>query len=127
MRKNTESTAVQPEPAADATQQSPEKKCSPWLLFALPISLGLALSVIITIVNVLKTVDTKAIYLGLDGLRLVIFVTLIATLAMCCILLRLKPKLRTILAGLACCVVAGLVFANLVRIESFYGNMVPRL
>ena len=127
MSKNAASKASQTASSLDQNPQSPEKKCSPWLLFALPIGLGLALSVVITLVNVLRTVDTKAIYLGLDGLRSLIFGTLIVTIAMCCILLRLKPKLRTILASLACCVIVGFVFSKLVRVESFYGNMVPRL
>ncbi|MCR9296586.1 MAG: PQQ-like beta-propeller repeat protein, partial [bacterium] len=93
----------------------------------MPIAVGLFLGVVITFVNVLRSMDARAFYLGLDGLRSWIFVALgvIATSLIC--LLWFRPKLRTLLISTALLVVGVFAFTKLVRVESFYGNMVPRL
>lgn len=89
--------------------------------------LSILLSISINILKVARTVDTRAIYLGLDGLRLPIAVTLTVLVTTIGVLLWKRPRFSVVCAVLA--VMGGLGFGatKLVRVESFYGNMVPRL
>ncbi|MEM7558793.1 MAG: PQQ-binding-like beta-propeller repeat protein [Planctomycetota bacterium] len=118
-------SADQMKPEADSS--SDIEKCSPWLLFAMPVGLGFALSLVVTAVNILRSIDTQAFYLGLDGLRpwLALFgvLAVLATVAIA----YFRPRVQTVLmlgfgSLVICC-----VGAKLVRVESFYGNMVPKL
>lgn len=105
----------------------PADKCSPWLLFAMPIAVGLLLSLLVTIINVIQSVDGRAIYLGLDGLRSVIGYCLVGLAVIAFAAYQFRPKLRTLAVAAAICIFCGSSLCQLVRIESFYGNMVPKL
>ena len=89
--------------------------------------LSIFLSFAINIFKVARVVDTRAIYLGLDGLRLPIALGLGTVLATIIVLLWVRPRFSIVCLVFA--VLGGLGFGatKLVRIESFYGNMVPRL
>ncbi len=103
------------------------EKCSPWVLFALPVGLGFALSLIVTVVNIMRSIDTQAFYLGLDGLRpwlaLIGVLAVLATVTIAYFRSRIQTVLMVSLGSL----VIFCIGAKLVRVESFYGNMVPKL
>lgn len=109
------------------TSREGQEKCSPWMLFAMPIGVGVVLGLVITIVNVLRSIDTRAFYLGLDGLRPYLLGIAISIVTASALILWFRPKLRTILAAATGCGLLGFVAYKSVRVESFYGNMVPRL
>jgi outer membrane protein assembly factor BamB len=103
------------------------KKCSPWLLLAMPVAVGIALGMVITLVQSLREVDTRSIYLGLDGMRLPIGVAMFTLILATVATVVFRPKLKTLaLSGIALLLTAIALFST-VRVESFYGNMMPRL
>lgn len=114
--------------AADSATSAPTpEKCSPWFLLMMPVGVGLTLGLAITIVQSLREVDTRSIYLGLDGMRfpLAMFATsIVATIAL---VAWIRPRLKTVVAATALVLIVGLALYRTVRIESFYGNMLPRL
>ncbi|MFN3189528.1 MAG: PQQ-binding-like beta-propeller repeat protein [Aureliella sp.] len=110
----------------NATSATPEP-CSPWLLFAMPIGLGVFLGFIVTAINAVRSIDAQAFYLGLDGLRPLILAGLIGLPTVAILLCCFRPRLKTVIIGSGLVAVVLAFFCNCVRIESFYGNMVPRL
>ena len=109
------------------SQTPAPEKCSPWLLLAMPVGVGSALGLVITIVRSLQEVDTRSIYLGLDGMRLPLLLGAILLTVSIILLAWIRPKVKTVVALSAVLVVVGFAFYRTVRIESFYGNMIPRL
>ncbi len=107
--------------------ESPVEKCSPWLLFAMPIGFGVALGIVISIVRGLQEVDTRSIYLGLDGMRMPIAVALFSLIFTLVAMLLLRPKLKTLVLMAIAFSLVGCTIFSFVRVESFYGNMLPRL
>ena len=114
-----------PTEAPNSTVPAPEK-CSPWILFAMPVGVGLVLGVIVTVIRSLSEVDSRSIYLGLDGMRFPLAVCGLSMLAAVIAIAWYRPKPKTIVAitGLLC--VVGFAAYRTVRIDSFYGNMIPR-
>lgn len=106
---------------------SPSEKCSPWLLFAMPIGLGFGLGVVVSIVKSLQEVDTRSIYLGLDGLRAPLAIGGLSLVVFVLGMLYFRPTLKRLLVGSLIFAALAIVAAQLVRIDSFYGNMIPRL
>ncbi len=104
-----------------------DSRCSPWVLFAMPIAVGVLMALGVTIINTARAIDARAFYLGLDGLRPLIVGIAVAVVASVGLLFWLRPRVRTILCGLGIVLLLATVGSRLVRIESFYGNMVPRL
>ncbi|MEM7475438.1 MAG: PQQ-binding-like beta-propeller repeat protein [Planctomycetota bacterium] len=104
-----------------------QEKCSPWLLFALPVALGFLLALVVTIVNVIRSIDAQAFYLGLDGLRVWILGLGVALLLIAGFAMYFRPRFKTLLVACSFVFALGFLSYRLVRIESFYGNMVPRL
>ena len=109
------------------SQTPAPEKCSPWFLLAMPVGVGSALGLVITIVRSLQEVDTRSIYLGLDGMRLPLLLIAILLTVSIILLAWIRPKVKTVVALSAVLVVVGFAFYRTVRIESFYGNMIPRL
>ncbi len=111
---------------ATTASNAPEK-CSPWFLLAMPIGVGLVLGVIVTFIRALSQVDTRSIYLGLDGMRMPLALIAFTIVASFIAILWYRPKAKTIalIAGLL--IATGFTLYKTVRIESFYGNMIPRL
>lgn len=103
------------------------EKCSPWFLLAMPIGLGLVLGLVITVVRSLQEVDTRSIYLGLDGMRLPLAMIAVALAATVLAIAWIRPKLSTVAVLATLFLISGFAFYRTVRIESFYGNMLPRL
>ncbi len=81
----------------------------------------------VILVQVCQRVDMRSIYLGLDGLRLPIALTLASVGCIALLVWIYRPRWRTIGVVLGALVACGMALKSLVRIESFYGNMVPRL
>lgn len=104
-----------------------DEKCSPWLLFGMPVGVGFLLSLVVVAVKVINAIDAKAFYLGLDGLRPLIASALIFFAVSAVAMIWFRPKLRTLLVASGVLLVMGFAAYKLVRVESFYGNMVPRL
>jgi outer membrane protein assembly factor BamB len=105
----------------------PPEKCSPWILFAMPVGVGIALGLVISIVKSLQEIDTRSIYLGLDGMRLPIGFALAAFALTTAIVLYVRPKLRHLAIAIVGLILAAFGATQFVRIESFYGNMIPRI
>ncbi len=103
------------------------EKCSPWFLIMMPLSVGIVLGLAITIVRSLREVDTRSIYLGLDGMRFPLTMIGITLLTTAILLACIRPKLKTMVVLTALLGIFGFAFYRTVRIESFYGNMIPRL
>ena len=93
----------------------------------MPVGLGFALSLVVTAVNILRSIDTQAFYLGLDGLRP--WLALLGTLAVLTTvaIAFFRPRIQTVLMVSFGSLVVVCLGAKLVRVESFYGNMVPKL
>jgi len=110
-----------------ASPNAAVEKCSPWFLLAMPIAVGLVLGIVVTVIRSLAAVDSRSIYLGLDGMRFPLAMcglTMLSSLiAVVCF--RPKPKTMAILAAML--VTSGYGLYRTVRIDSFYGNMIPRL
>lgn len=109
------------------TETPAPEKCSPWFLFLMPVGLGLVLGVAITIVRSLQEVDTRSIYLGLDGMRFPLAMMALGLVSSVLLLAWIRPKLKTVAAVAVSLAIVGFAFYQTVRIESFYGNMIPRL
>jgi outer membrane protein assembly factor BamB len=109
------------------TQTPSPEKCSPWFLLLMPVGVGLALGVVITVVRSLQEVDTRSIYLGLDGMRVPLAMIAIALVMSVALLAWIRPRVKTVAALSALLLLIGFAFYRTVRIESFYGNMLPRL
>ena len=88
---------------------------------------GVALSLLISLIQVLLIVDTKSIYLGLDGLRLPLAVATLFVGAGSFLVLWKRPSWKITLGLIAALAMLGIGVAKCVRVDSFYGNMVPRL
>ncbi|MEM8735517.1 MAG: PQQ-binding-like beta-propeller repeat protein, partial [Planctomycetota bacterium] len=114
-------------PKDQSTSAETTEPCSPWLLFAMPIGLGVFLGFIVTAVNAIRSIDARAFYLGLDGLRPILLIALIGLPTIAILLCCFRPRLRTVIIGSGALAAILAFFCNCVRIESFYGNMVPRL
>jgi len=120
-------------PQTDSTVDRPfsktsaPEKCSPWFLFMMPVGVGLVIGLAITIVRSLQEVDTRSIYLGLDGMRFPLAIIAIAILETVILLAWIRPKLKTIAVLSALFAIVGFAFYRTIRVESFYGNMLPRL
>ena len=89
--------------------------------------IGFLLSLVISMIQVARTVDTRAIFLGLDGLRIWIGIGVVAIVASVLFVVWRRPRIKTVGISLLLLVLVGFGGKKLVRIESFYGNMVPRL
>lgn len=119
---------VEPPPPEEASNDlTVPEKASPWLLFAMPIGVGLLLGLIITVIRVAQSIDARAFYLGLDGLRFYLFALAGLVGVSAVVILWLRPKFRTLATVAVGLLALGFGVSRLVRVESFYGNMVPRL
>ncbi len=88
--------------------------------------LGLLLAVTITVVDTLRRMDLRPILLGLDGLRLPLAVAGLALLAGVLALCYFRPRLRTLALAITAVGMLSALLLYCFRIESFYGNLVPR-
>ncbi len=109
-----------------ATATGPEK-CSPWTLLAMPVGVGLVLGVIVTVIRSLSEVDSRSIYLGLDGMRLPLALIGLTLFGGVLASIWFRPKFKVMVAVGLILLVTGFGFYRTVRIDSFYGNMIPRL
>lgn len=120
-------------PKSDPSSNSPSfiapsaEKCSIWFLLAMPVGVGLVLGFVITVIRSLQVVDTRSIYLGLDGMRLPLAIIGVAFVATVVAIAWIRPKLKSVAAFTLLLAVLSYTFYRTVRIESFYGNMLPRL
>lgn len=103
------------------------EKCSPWFLLLMPVGVGLVLGLVITIFRTLQEVDTRSIYLGLDGMRFPLAMLGITCVVAIALAVWIRPRVKTVAVLAAALVLVGFAFYRTVRIESFYGNMLPRL
>jgi outer membrane protein assembly factor BamB len=106
---------------------SPRSLTSILLLVGGAVLFGVLLALVISIIEVLRMVDTRSIYLGLDGLRRPIALALATIVGLIAITIKVRPRFRTVALGSLGLVALSVAACSLVRIESFYGNMVPRL
>ncbi len=114
--------------AGQPNSSTPEpEKCSLWFLLMMPIGLGLVLGIVITIVQSLREIDTRSIYLGLDGMRFPLAMFALTLVAAVMLLAWIRPKLKTMVVLTTLLAIFGFTFYWTIRIESFYGNMLPRL
>lgn len=89
--------------------------------------IGFALAGAIILAQIFQRVDVRSIYLGLDGLRTPILAASISLLLLAASVFYFRPRPRTLLTGFGVVSLCAYGIHSCVRIESFYGNMVPRL
>lgn len=116
-----------PKSNSTTLSKSTPEKCSTWFLLMMPVGVGLVLGLVINIVRSLQEVDTRSIYLGLDGMRLPLAMIASALVAIVIAIAWIRPTLKSIAALSVLFAISGYTFYRTVRIESFYGNMLPRL
>lgn len=108
-------------------ESSEPKKCSPWVLLALPVGAGLCLSVIVSLLKWLQEENTRLLFLGLDGMRFPIVVGLVSVVGCGIAILYVRPRFKTLVFASLSLLLVGYVGSRVVRIESYYGNRIPRL
>ena len=91
------------------------------------VAIGLALGFMVACVRASRQVDMRSIYVGLDGLWWPIITAVLSLFAVGVTIAVVRPRVRTVVVIVGIVAVFVGVFRSLVRIESFYGNMVPRL
>jgi outer membrane protein assembly factor BamB len=95
-------------------------------LFVRVAIIGILLAFGVVIVNAVRTTPLRAVYLGLDGLRLPLIIIASTMLLALLYVLFGRPKWKTLLIGsllIGGPLAAGCYF---LRIESFYGSLIPR-
>ncbi len=90
-------------------------------------AIGLALGLVVACVQAARHNDMRSIYVGLDGLLWPIMMAVLSLIAVGVTIAVVRPRVRTVVVIAGIVAVAVAVFRSLVRIDSFYGNMVPRL
>ncbi len=96
-------------------------------LVAGAVLLGVTLAIVISVVQVLRQIDSRSIYLGLDGLRKPIGLGLSVLAVLVGLVIWRRPTFRTLALGTLGLVALIAGCCSLFRIESYYGNLVPRL
>ena len=91
------------------------------------IGIGLALGLVVACVQAARHNDMRSIYVGLDGLLWLIVIAVLSLIAVGVTIAVVRPRMRTVVVIAGIVVIFVAVFRSLVRIDSFYGNMVPRL
>lgn len=91
------------------------------------IAIGLALGLVVACVQAARHIDTRSTYVGLDALLWPIVVAILSLIALIVAIAVVRPRVRTVVAASGVVAVFAVVFFSLVRIDSFYGNMLPRL
>ncbi len=95
-------------------------------LVALPLSFGLASSLVIVTVQWAQTDQARWFYLGLDGMQSYLIIGLVSLLLIAGCLVVFRPKFRTVALIGAGILGPALGILNCVRIESFRGDRTPR-
>ena len=129
---NREPNATVTQPSVTASENAAAanaavEKCSPWFLLAMPITVGLVLGFIVTVIRSLAAVDSRSIYLGLDGMRFPLAMIGFTLLGSVIAVVWLRPRFKTIALAATVIIATGFGLYRTVRIDSFYGNMIPRL
>lgn len=89
--------------------------------------IGVALALAISVLRVARTVQWRPILLGLDGMRVPLAVLACALVALGAGALWWRPRWRTVACGGLLMAALAAVGGCLLRVESFYGNLIPRL
>jgi outer membrane protein assembly factor BamB len=89
--------------------------------------LGIVLAVSVNVIQVLRMVDARSIYLGLDGLRRPLFFGGLAVVVAIGLLIWRRPSWPKVVAGVTTLILLIAGGCSLLKIESFYGNLIPRL
>ncbi len=124
--QNKSNSPIAPAKSA-ASSIPPVEKCSPWILLAMPIGVGLILGFVVTVIRSLAAVDSRSIYLGLDGVRFPLAMCGLTMLSSLIAVAWFRPKLKTMAILAVLLIMTGVGLYRTVRIDSFYGNMIPRL
>ena len=95
-------------------------------LIVISVVLGLTLSFVISFMRVLQVIDTRAVLLGLDGLRVPLIVVLSLVVTGVGLTIWWRPRFSVICLSIVGFALFGFGLHRIVRIESFYGNMVPK-
>ncbi len=124
---NRDSAADHSTTVSKVGQSAATEKCSLWFLLMMPVGVGFALGLVITVVQSLREVDTRSIYLGLDGMRAPLAFAACTFALLVFAVVWFRPRIKTLALVAALLLVVGVGLYRTVRIESFYGNMIPRL
>ena len=117
---------LKPEPKTKSKSAFADTRTTIKSLLAV-VAIGLALGFVVACVRASRQVDMRSIYVGLDGLWWPIITAVLSVVAVGVIIAVVRPRIRTVAVIVGIVAVCAGVFRSLVRIDSFYGNMVPRL
>ncbi len=113
---------------SDSQPANPEKPDG-WAKFVLAmqaIGIGLVIAAIVTVIRLIQHPQFRSVYLGLDQMRTPLVAIGVAVLALAGFVIWYRPNLRTLAVGAAVLLVVGLGARSLIRIDSYYGGMLPR-
>ena len=113
----------------DKTVESPSTPSIRSLVFLVggAAGIGILLALSVSVIRVARVIQWRPILLGLDGMRLPLVILAVVLIALVALAVWLRPRLRTLAMVSLLLVIVATAGGLLLRIESFYGNLIPRL
>lgn len=103
------------------------RSIAPWRLVCIPIGIGLLLSLAVVFIQWTQRDEAKQFFIGLDGMRLPIALMLAMVAIVFAIFYSYPRSRRTIFLGAMLLTALGCVSSYLLKVDSYYGNRVPKL
>ncbi len=117
-----------PQVTTDSNLETGEsRKLSSWILLAMPVGIGLCLSVIVSFFQWLQEENTQLLFIGLDGMRIPLALGAVVACILIVALFYLRPKFRTLAVAAMLLFTIGYGCSKVFRVDSYYGNRTPRL
>lgn len=91
------------------------------------LAIAFVIAMVFVTVQVFQNVDTNSIFLGLDGLRMPLSIVGCIIIAGAIFIAWARPRFISVVKVIAVLLLVGFVGTKLVRVDSFYGNMLPKL
>ncbi len=103
------------------------RKLSAWVLVAMPVGIGVFLSIVVSFFKWLQEENTRLLFVGLDGMRVPLAIGSVFAGAIIIALFYVRPKFKTLTIATALLFVVAYGCSKLFRVDSYYGNRTPRL
>ncbi len=116
-------------PSSDPNQNAPSTPSIRSMIFLVggAGAIGVFLALAISLIQVARVIQWRPILLGLDGMRLPLMIVGTSLVSLIVFLIWLRPRWKTVGLVLGALILVGVTGRLMFRIESFYGNLIPRL